>query len=209
MKRFVLCLAALVLVFGVMQAKAVPIITGHQIETFDAPVPAGDPIIFDDIVSAFGTFSGGTTEVRHIGKFYASSPNAYKIGSSATLVLNNPVLPGAGVRFFFIHGTGKQGRATSDGNAAGTEITIDPGTATAFSGVTSLGSVTSNLATSFGDLNNFETLGGFALPITRVEFTEGKIDNVQVIPEPSTYLLFAVGILGLIGMGYRQRKKAA
>ena len=29
------------------------------------------------------------------------------------------------------------------------------------------------------------------------------------IPEPSTYLLFAVGILGIIGMAYRRRKKAA
>ena len=29
------------------------------------------------------------------------------------------------------------------------------------------------------------------------------------VPEPSTYLLFAVGILGTIGLGYRQQKKAA
>jgi hypothetical protein len=41
--------------------------------------------------------------------------------------------------------------------------------------------------------------------------TAAGIDNIRidaVIPEPSTYLLFAVGLLGLIGRGYRQRKKA-
>lgn len=30
----------------------------------------------------------------------------------------------------------------------------------------------------------------------------------NIIPEPSTFILFAVGILAIIGMGYRQRKKA-
>lgn len=33
--------------------------------------------------------------------------------------------------------------------------------------------------------------------------------NVSAVPEPSTYLLFGVGILGIIGISYRQRKKAA
>jgi len=33
--------------------------------------------------------------------------------------------------------------------------------------------------------------------------------QLGVTPEPSTYLLFAVGILAIVGMGYRQRKKAA
>jgi len=42
-----------------------------------------------------------------------------------------------------------------------------------------------------------------------------KLDNLVVAtpqvshtPEPSTWLLFAVGILGIIGMDYRRRKKA-
>ena len=34
-------------------------------------------------------------------------------------------------------------------------------------------------------------------------------EPVTMIPEPSTYLLFAVGILGIIGMGWRQRRKLA
>ena len=33
-------------------------------------------------------------------------------------------------------------------------------------------------------------------------------NTLEVIPEPSTYLLFAVGILSIIGASYRQRKKA-
>lgn len=33
--------------------------------------------------------------------------------------------------------------------------------------------------------------------------------QVPVIPEPSTYLLLAVGILAIFGMGYRRRKLAA
>jgi len=43
-------------------------------------------------------------------------------------------------------------------------------------------------------------------------FFAAKIEEIlspPVIPEPSTYLLFAVGILGIIGIGYRQRKKVA
>jgi len=55
----------------------------------------------------------------------------------------------------------------------------------------------------------------FSEPVTLLVFTDSGtsdigIDDLQVspIPEPSTYLLFAIGILGIIGMGYRQRKKA-
>ncbi len=64
--------------------------------------------------------------------------------------------------------------------------------------------------TSLGDLEI-----GSALEIRLVNNGGVQInwDNVQLdatlIPEPSTYLLFAVGILGIIGMSYRQRKKAA
>lgn len=43
----------------------------------------------------------------------------------------------------------------------------------------------------------------------RTRFNGLQIESNLIVPEPSTYLLFAVGILGIIGMGYRQRKKAA
>ena len=33
--------------------------------------------------------------------------------------------------------------------------------------------------------------------------------STQPIPEPSTLVLFAIGVLGILGLGYRQRKKAA
>jgi len=46
--------------------------------------------------------------------------------------------------------------------------------------------------------DNSDSNGNFAVDIT-----------VVPIPEPSTWLLFAVGILGILGMGWRQRKKAA
>ena len=46
--------------------------------------------------------------------------------------------------------------------------------------------------------------------------TSGQIDAVITyqfdfiaVPEPSTYLLFGIGILAIFGLGYRQRKKAA
>lgn len=32
--------------------------------------------------------------------------------------------------------------------------------------------------------------------------------SMAPIPEPSTYLLFAIGILAIVGMGVRQRKEA-
>ena len=35
------------------------------------------------------------------------------------------------------------------------------------------------------------------------------VETNEVIPEPSTYLLFGIGILSIIGMSYRRRKKAA
>jgi len=67
-----------------------------------------------------------------------------------------------------------------------------------------------------GPLVDFETfnLGAGWINLTSVSFQDGQnfvLDNIVVtpVPEPSTYLLFSLGILCIIGMGYRQRKKAA
>jgi hypothetical protein len=39
-----------------------------------------------------------------------------------------------------------------------------------------------------------------------------KIDSIELaaqIPEPASFILFFAGILGVLGYGYRRRKKAA
>ena len=63
-----------------------------------------------------------------------------------------------------------------------------------------------------GDFDGDKKVGLSDLAILQAHLN-GPMDrasaNRVAIPEPSTYLLFAVGILGIFGMGYRQRKKAA
>jgi len=55
--------------------------------------------------------------------------------------------------------------------------------------------------------------GGFSLWASAADIglrLDDEVDALDtVIPEPSTYLLFGIGILGIIGMSYRRRKKAA
>lgn len=50
---------------------------------------------------------------------------------------------------------------------------------------------------------NLQSLVQFTTP-----FAQSVADDAP-IPEPSTIILFGIGALGIIGMGYRQRKKAA
>jgi hypothetical protein len=55
-----------------------------------------------------------------------------------------------------------------------------------------------------------ETPGAFMqFSDTDVALRPGAFSMNVPIPEPSTYLLFAVGILAIVGMGYQQRKKTA
>lgn len=82
-------------------------------------------------------------------------------------------------------------------------------------GTTSLGTFTapnivsghsfafSSTTTQFIHLNITSGHGGVDVRVGEFAFRQAS-----VIPEPSTYLLFAVGISGIMGLGYRQRKKA-
>ncbi|MCH8293571.1 PEP-CTERM sorting domain-containing protein, partial [Candidatus Poribacteria bacterium] len=71
----------------------------------------------------------------------------------------------------------------------------------AFSGTSFVGILPADQVTPFSLTKN--------VVITHTGAGATSFNNtLEVIPEPSTYLLFAVGILSIIGASYRQRKKA-
>jgi len=69
---------------------------------------------------------------------------------------------------------------------------------TSDSGAINLGSLRFSFSND-GSYSGTDTMFPVAQPILQFHGT----------PEPSTYLLFAIGILGILGLSYRQRKKAA
>lgn len=90
-------------------------------------------------------------------------------------------------------------QASLFGNATGTEFVAS---ITPINDLANLPTSSANNASMTWDLSGIsQTTGNFFL-------AEATLPASEFTPEPSTFILFAVSILGVIGIGYRQRKKA-
>lgn len=102
-------------------------------------------------------WSGGEIVNPNRPSLYASTAFVYRVQRGAEVTFSAPVNR---VRFFYVNGGG-----------------VRPGIATAYDAAgTELGSVASNSDTTFADPDNFVTLD-FGVPIARIYFTSGLIDN--------------------------------
>ncbi len=103
-------------------------------------------------------WSGGIVATEGSPPLYASGAWSYEVPTGPALVtFDNPVTD---ISFFYVHGNG-----------------FAAGTATAMAGNGAvLGTVNSNIITSFGDQANFESFSTTE-PIASIEFSAGVIDN--------------------------------
>ncbi len=104
-------------------------------------------------------WSGGVVRTVGILPLYASGRFSYEASAGGASVVFAP--PVSSVRFFYVHGFG-----------------FAPGVATAFAaGGETLAAVSSRSATSFADPANFVDLESGGVPISRIEFSAGVIDD--------------------------------
>jgi len=231
MKRLVLCSALLAVVFciGLESASAVPIVeydiananaaTSNTVNKAfeDANVAAstlmsigalGAPFNFGGTFCYFTWPTGGALSPTEYYEFSIAPDAGFEI--QYTDIDLAVASGGSGTGTFEIHAS-LDGFTGSDITLATQNFPIN-GTWQAYNlNIAALGTQPSNVTFRFYMYNIPSAFSGLGVnptfgPNGRNLSVNG---NVQVIPEPSTYLLFAVGILAIFGIGYRQRKKAA
>jgi hypothetical protein len=137
-----------------------------------------------------------------------SLPPAPWDGSRAMFLGNQP----ANITFSLAALASKVGIGMTFVNNSGHTVKINGGSAIDFTALPGF---------VFGNVRNgyliIDQQSGDA-PITSLTFTNASLPSetllmdhlaFNVVPEPSSLILFAVGILGVLGYGYRRRKKAA
>jgi len=211
MKRFVLCFSLLLLLMG-GTTYAVPIGIGsfsgsETVETFTS----GFGISFAPVTHNGVTYSSLGSGLGNSGLNASDNWNPFFsniLGSSQGISLNDEFGESL-IRIDF----------STPVNRVGLLLSTTPVTTWTITAFDNLFSPLESVIVTMPDLEQ-AVFVGIERPenIARLEISE-SFDNghltiaddlrYEVIPEPSTYLLFAVGILGIIGMGYRQRKKAA
>jgi len=197
---------------------------------------AGDPdgladglIILAGFILPSGiNFSGTVKEIKTATSNHIIITNATYFNPTAAaitandVIMNNYNFNGGGRLISVINGT-LSNPALPAGSLGGENFTLSIGATTFnnnfavanWAGVP-VGTPLSTPVTGFAEKNGF--YNGQGQLIGNMQYTLGageqfifptSLDLIAVVPEPSTYLLFAVGILGILGMGYRRRKKAA
>ena len=221
MKRFVLCLAVLALAFGsVWRADAVLIdpdafANGTDITNAFPGITLTTVDLGANTFSVLSLSSGLASTGTQVFGRNNTGPNSVTWGDGIWEYLRIDIAAGAtSATLDFIADDASDANAVLAAYDGGGNLL----TSAASVGIFSTGQTVSltvsdpNIATvlALGD-----PLGSLA---TIASVTSGgggrdawQLDNLNVrpIPEPSTYLLFGIGILAVFGAGYRQRKKAA